>query len=264
MNTRDLFENASLDVLGLLDDDERQEFERAFRAADPALQAQIRREQLRVSSIDDWLPAVDAPAGLKSRVVGAVRDAIVSVHDDDARTRTAQRAGIFSIALQRNVSPLWRAACIGLATATIVLGGAVLRVQEQYQTVASTVASDQRLADVASMFGPRFADSLLDDATAKISFVASNGSSARATIIAADNADNAYLLTRDLPSVDGGYRLVRLADNGAIDSVVTNFDSRGGRDIFEIGQQLVSSAAYAILPVAAGDDLSRAVLISVA
>lgn len=264
MNTRDLFENASLDVLGLLDDQERKAFEQAFRAADPALQAQIRREQLRVSAIDRWLPDVAPPAGLKSRVVGAVRDAIVAVRDGEARERVAHRAGIFSIALQRNVSPLWRAACIGLATATIVLGGAVLRVEQQYRTVASTVASDQRLTDVASTFGPKFADSLLADSSAKVSFRAADGSTARAALVIHEDAGDAYLLTRDLPSVDGGYRLVRLNDQGAVDDVVATFDSRGVRSVFELGRALSATAAYAILPMAAGDDLSRAVLISVA
>ena len=39
MNTRDLFEAAQLDALGLLDDAERDAFDAAFLAAAPAIQA---------------------------------------------------------------------------------------------------------------------------------------------------------------------------------------------------------------------------------
>ena len=63
-NTRDLLEYAALDALGLLDDAEREEFERAFRAASPEVQAMVRREQTRAADIDAILPRVEAPAGL--------------------------------------------------------------------------------------------------------------------------------------------------------------------------------------------------------
>ena len=59
MTTHELLELASLDALGLLDADERESFERAFRAAAPAVQAQIRREQLRAPRSAMNSPAVD-------------------------------------------------------------------------------------------------------------------------------------------------------------------------------------------------------------
>ena len=79
MMTHELMEMASLDAMGLLDPTERETFELAFQAADPALQAQIRREQLRFSRMDDMLPKVSPPLGLRARVIAAVRGAMESV-----------------------------------------------------------------------------------------------------------------------------------------------------------------------------------------
>ena len=79
MTTHELLELASLDAMGLLDPEEREAFELAFRAAAPALQAQIRREQLRLSYIDGILPVVEPPPGLRARVMAKVREAIESM-----------------------------------------------------------------------------------------------------------------------------------------------------------------------------------------
>ena len=145
MMTRDLFELASLDVLGLLDDEERREFERAFRAAPPAVQAQVRREQLRAAHAvqsDEWLPAVDTPTGLKGRVVSSVREAIDAARAGEFSDHMSRKIGFFTLALQRNVSPLWRAACIGLLTASAVLGVALVRQSQQYDGIREAIAGD--------------------------------------------------------------------------------------------------------------------------
>jgi hypothetical protein len=73
MNLQQMIESAILDAMGLLDDSEREQFERAFRTASPVIQAQIRREQTRLSQIEALLPDVTPPASLRAAVVDAVR-----------------------------------------------------------------------------------------------------------------------------------------------------------------------------------------------
>lgn len=137
MNTRELFEMASLDVLGLLDDAEREAFELAFRQANPAVQAQIRREQLRFTDMERLLPEVSTPAGLKARVMAAVRDAIAAV-----RTEPIARIGVGQHGLF-NATPIWRAACIGFATASLVLGGFFYQVTQSNKQIIASLDSNR-------------------------------------------------------------------------------------------------------------------------
>lgn len=136
MKTRELFELASLDVLGLLDEAEREAFELAFRKADPAVQAQVRREQLRFTEMEQILPEVQAPAGLKARVMAAVRDAIAAV-----RTEPIARIGVGQHAVF-NAAPIWRAACIGFATAALVLGGFFYQVTQSNKQIIASLDSN--------------------------------------------------------------------------------------------------------------------------
>ena len=75
-STRDLIELSLLDAMGLLDDEERAAFERAFAGTSPAVQSHVRREQTRLAQIDFLLPDVEAPAGLRAMVLEAVRKAM--------------------------------------------------------------------------------------------------------------------------------------------------------------------------------------------
>jgi hypothetical protein len=56
MTAYELIEMAVLDALGILDEEERASFERAFAAAAPGLQAQVRAEQARLVDLVDLLP----------------------------------------------------------------------------------------------------------------------------------------------------------------------------------------------------------------
>ncbi|MFM9956518.1 MAG: hypothetical protein ACKVZJ_00440, partial [Phycisphaerales bacterium] len=156
LTTRDLLEYASLDALGLLDEVEREEFDRAFRAASPEVQAMIRREQTRAADIDAWLPRVEPPAGLKHRVVSAWREAVAAVASDFP----PQPVGSIGPAMpQVNIGLrtgyIWRAACIGFATATLVLGGffiSSLQLNNDLRTQISQNTNNSHL----SKFGPGF------------------------------------------------------------------------------------------------------------
>jgi hypothetical protein len=144
MNTRDLLEMASLDALGLLDEQERDDFERAFRDASPALKAQLRREQSRFADLDKWLPAVEPPASLRGRVLGAVREAIAAVSAPEPAV--VARIGPFPMPGWWNTASLWRAACIGFATASVVLAGFFFYISQENRRIGD-LALNNRLND---------------------------------------------------------------------------------------------------------------------
>src|SRR5688572_23634462 len=112
MTTQELIELAVLDAMGLLDEEEREAFDGAFGAAAPAVQAQVRREQTRISLSQDLLPDVEPPAGLRSLVLEAVRKAMGQPAE---RRHRHARLGMLTLMPARQVSPMWRAASVGFA-----------------------------------------------------------------------------------------------------------------------------------------------------
>ncbi len=266
LSTRDLIELASLDVLGLLDEDERREFETALRAASPAIQAQVRREQLRIASSEAYLPAIDAPAGLKLRVMEAVREAIDAVRAGEAGEHVRRKFGPFAIRLQRNVSPLWRAASIGFAAATVLLGYFTMRVKENYDDISTNLANNQSILAISDTYGARVVDLLTDHNVPRITFaqgpaVADGAVVPSAALLVDEVGGKSYLLYKDLRPVEGGYRLVAV-ENGVVTKVLHRFDANPGRDQTVIGAVLQAGASFAILPETAGDNLTAAVLIA--
>jgi hypothetical protein len=265
MITRDLFELASLDVLGLLDEDERRDFEQAFREAPPAVQSQIRREQLRVTDIDDWLPPVETPASLKPRVLTAVREAIDAVRAGQGRQHVSRKFGPLAVALQRSVSPLWRAAAVGFAAATLVAGYQFLRAVDQVHQVTRIMDSEGAMTAISTQGGAKFVGVLSDKNMNSVAFAQGPGAVAgkdlRAGLYSA--AGKGAYLACSLPRIPGGYRLVVLSDDGkSIAREIATLDPAAGQQIITINETIPAGTKLAILPQSAGDDLSSAVLIS--
>lgn len=165
MTSRDLFEMASLDVMGLLDEQERVAFEEAFRAAPPAVQAQIRREQLRFAEVDRLLPDVEAPAGLRAKVLAAVRDAVSVLRTEPVGRIGAQpaRAGFASSA------PLWRAACLGFASASLVLSYTAFSLMQNNRQITDS-ALTLRIGDDMAKNAPGLPEVLLSPGFSHVSF----------------------------------------------------------------------------------------------
>lgn len=159
MNLQQLIELSVLDAMGLLDDVERGEFESAFRAAAPAVQAQVRREQTRLSVIESLLPDVAPPAGMRSVVLDAVRRQILA----DRVASDADAPEPFSLPMLRpaGVSRLWRAAAFGLAAAALVLAVAGLEVFNRYNDLVREVQRDGTVAALEGRFGPQYVRDVL-------------------------------------------------------------------------------------------------------
>ena len=234
MTTHELIELAPLHALGLLDEQDTQAFERALASASPEVQASVRREQTRHAHLDYLLPDVEPPAGLRGRVLEAVRRAIAAMggqrdeHDvlatigaDDAPLRTRLI----------NTGPVWRAACIGFATATVVLSSVLVwasREQQRSQSFAETGALiDQALAQL----GPRAQDMILRPSVRRVNMVASagvpnNDGKLRARLYFCDEQNEAFLICDGLPVAQGEYRLVVRTQSGF--EGVDKFEATGG------------------------------------
>lgn len=237
MSTRELFEMASLDVLGLLDEQERAAFESAFRSADPATQAQIRREQRRFAELDRTLPEVDPPAGLRARVVNAVREAIASV-----RTEPIGRIGPGAVAVGFNSAPIWRAACIGFATASMVLAGFSWKVGRDMLAIQQNMTNNravESLTEVGGSQGARFAHLLASPHTLDVAFVPAKAAedigNAGGKVYFDRNTNETWVMCRNLPIISSGpYSVVVDRKDGRPAVEVASFEASPGLNALQI------------------------------
>lgn len=208
MSTKELYELASLDALGFLDDEERRDFERMYAQATPEIQAQIRREQLRYAMQVELLPDVEPPAGLKSKVMSAVRQAIAGVSNEPVATIGPES---FSPIQILNQTPFWRAACFAFAAATVVLSLFSVRVNDRSDSIEQALRTNQLYDDIVDDLGPQFVNVLLSREFSDISFAptATDADSTRpeGRLFANQQQGTAYILLRNLAEMQGEYTL---------------------------------------------------------
>lgn len=164
MNLQQLIELAILDAMGLLDDDERALFESAFRGAAPAVQAQVRREQTRLSRIESLLPDVTPPAELRSAVIEAVRREIESVE------AVVGSVLVPPMVKSERVSPLWRMASVGLAAAVVVLAVTLFEGYVTFKQYSKAVQDDRLLQAMSERFEGTVKDVLFNRDTERVVF----------------------------------------------------------------------------------------------
>jgi len=242
LTTQELLEMASLDALGLLEPEERKAFERAFRDAAPEVRAEIRREQTRLTAQQELLPDVEPSPDMRNRVLAAVRDAMTAVGGRDIVGSIAPAAW----AIRRNVSPLWRAACIGFATATIVLLGVGFDLHQSYkdtlvQFQSGTLINEIRKLDV----GAKFISLTLDENAYHVRFtpVASESKAEALLVMDADRRE-AVLVCRGLESLPSGEYHLTLVDPATQQaSSLHRFETQG-----ELLGQRVDASSLSIKP----------------
>lgn len=262
MNTHELLEMASLDALGLLDPDEREAFERAFRAAHPSVQAQIRREQLRFSQLDEVLPNVEPPLGLRARVLNAVREAMQTV--------SARKAASAAPALRppSGVSRFWRIGAVGALAACVVLGFGMVRVINDTQGLTDAQRSIALTQQFQDEFSKRFQQSFFNADTRFVSFRTDSGVSgesraAKARLVIDPSRSKAELFVQDLPG-EGEYAVdVIDAAGNRTTAVITFTAPKSGFkandiDLSKIGnaKQLLIRLQGASKPILSSDGLA--------
>lgn len=224
MSTRELLELAALDALGLLDEGEREQFDSAFRAAPPEVQARLRREQARFAKADHLLPPVDPPAGLRARVIAKVREAIAAVRGQE----DADVLATIGMAPRKASAPFWRAACIGFATASMVLGVLYLTVAQQNSKM-TRLAQQNNLTEMVQDLGPRAQNILLAERMRPVAFTptASDlGAPVTASLLFDPDSGEALLLCEGLPVPDDTYTLT--VRSGSSETTVSRILANGG------------------------------------
>lgn len=272
MTTAELMELALLDVLALLDEEEQSAFDRAFRAATPEVQAQIRREQTRLARIDALLPDVEAPVSLRARVLAAVRAAIsassspgeaAALHLAQSARPVDQRAH----GHRRRVTHWWRAAAFGATAAVVVLGALLVRLHSDYQRLENDLKRDALLSQLVETFGSRYVtDAIFDADTRRVAFRPdAPGAQGRAAVWYHPDWDSARFFVVDLPlsTPDTTYRLVVLDDHGNVVQDVAQFDFRGGLLHRDIPIQVaVSGSRLGVMATSAANQSARIMLTS--
>lgn len=204
MSTRDLIELAALDALGMLESEDQAEFERAFRDAPASVRAQIRAEQARVADLADVLPDVAPPAELRDRVISAVRSAAEVEAAGGARS-VVHRPGrvVPKVAPTRRVSPLWRAAAIGLSVAVLVLGVLSNQLQQRNQLLGDQVILSEYFNSVGTK---HLRDTLFNARTERIIFEAAGDAvpaAAQAVLLSNSDWKTARFISQGLVGSNG-------------------------------------------------------------
>ena len=250
MTTQQLIENAMLDALGLLSGEEQREFERAFWAASPAIQAHVRREQTRLSRIESLLPKIDPPADLRAAVLQAVREAMVA----ELAGRADEPAGRGSIPILTSfhVSPVWRAASLGFAAAAAVFGATTLFMWVKYADVESQIHSNV-FNDTLRAAAEGSVSSMLFG-TDKADFAAVSSTGGSVTLHYRPDTGEAWLTVQDLDVDRGDYEL-RLTDASGVPmgEALARFDTDGALRTHELALKLPEEGSVRLALVASSD-----------
>jgi hypothetical protein len=245
-STRELIELSLLDIMGLLDEDERGAFERAFTRTSPEVQAHIRREQTRLAHIDFLLPEVEAPAGLRSAVLEAVRRAMSETVAEEV---PGQLAFMPAMQTSRRVSPLWRAGAVGFATAAVVLGYTTVQLRGWYDGLMNQIRSNQFADETLKGLGGSFKDLIFNEHIQHVVFKpTSTDVRGEAALLLDTEVGTASLVCINLPAKEGReYQLVVVSDAGAVKQQLASFVSTG-LTTKPLKIRLVSGQRLAILP----------------
>jgi len=217
MTLQELLEHAHLDALGQLDEREQAGFEAAFAVAPPSVRAQIRREQERWAPMDHLLPQVEPSAELRERVLDAVTAAMVT-----------QGVGELSVRPGRRVASVWRTASIGLTTAVLVIGAALVYVTNT-ERESNKITNNGQSTDLAgTSFRSEFRDALMDKDT-RVHYFASDDAkfTGRGSVWTNPTWKQSHIFLELTPNTAGQeYRVVTIV-NGKIGDELEKFESTG-------------------------------------
>ncbi len=268
MTIQELIENAQLDALGLLDEQEREAFDRAFRAAPPALQSQLRREQARLCEVETLLPPGEPSPGLFDRILAAVRAARGEEPVQPVEHMGHERlARTLPMARVTRVHRFWRAAAIGFATASMVVGGVFVYVQHAGDAAMLVFEREERARQLIARFDRQYySEQLFSNDTRR--FVLTNTSAqlpGKCSIFTSPQWEGqARLYCQSVPAgKDRSLRLVVLDAAGKIEKQLTEFNSDGSLETitFTLGDtspgRLALVAAPTGRPASEGEILMR-------
>ena len=255
MNTRELIESAAMDTLGLLSQEEREQFENALRIAPPHVQAEVRREQLRTAEAEHiLLPEVAPPAGLRFKVLAAVREAI----NRTAPRNPAEEHGARnrSIAAFISSAAAWRVAAIALASATVTLAIFNLAFQHEarrLQQQQSNFAQLQYLDTLGQKFPDlvfaqdRIETSLGVNPNAALPPAGEATPEILARAMTSESVGSAVLILKHLPVTDARYRVVLLDEQGNEQQQLHEFTATGTAHFISLNMDVTQINRIAVV-----------------
>ncbi len=263
MTTHELFELALLDAVGLLDERESASFELAFQAAPAALQAQIRREQTRFSSMESLLPKVDPPADLRARVIEQVRRAMVTAMEEPV-LQGAQML-VPPMFRPKSVARWWRTAAVASMAAALFMGGVTLYVAAEKANVRRSGQTDAILEEISNKFGPAFVtDVLFDRDTRRLVFTPEAGitNAGEATVFVNPEWAKGQFFCKSLKVEPGRQlRLALVDDQDRVVEVLSTFAPDGILERHEFDwSPKITNGRLAIVDSKDGDDSSASIL----
>lgn len=215
MTLRELLENSNLAALGLLDQEDHAQFERALAQAPEGVRRQVIAEQARWASSGVLLPDATPSATLRDRVLDGVRNAIVEssiTADDFSLLRETHGIG------PRKVNASWRAAAMGLMAAVVVLSGAFLYVYQTNVARTNSISGNSLVTEFANKFEGEFTDVMFNTATSHVIFVSQDEAFAgKVALYTNPDWTNTRVITANLPRLGSEeYRIVELDQNDRI------------------------------------------------
>lgn len=264
MNTQTLIEHTVLYTLGFLDDQEQAQYESALMTASPKVREHVQAEARRMADLGDLLPSDQPDPELRDLVIAAVR-AGMREQEVEQRLASAAHAPVAiagritpetnprrysqpTLPRVRGVHPVWRAAAIGLAAATIALTVISANVRD----LQHTAAEGARIAAFYNQTGAEFVNStLFDTNTKRVTLTPVSHETANNAVASVwHNPDwgSARLFVKNLRAQAGDepYRLVVLDADGNIVREVAQFRPTGELQDIGITVNLATESRLAI------------------
>ena len=232
MTIQELLESAQLDALGLLDEQDREAFERAFQAAPEALKKQIRREQERLCRIDALLPQVDLPDALWPKVKDAVRAAQATAIAEVEAAGLASPVRPLPMTRSAGVHRVWRAAAIGFATAAVVLGAVTIHLRMTAENQVRLAVEEGIAQGTINVFGAEYLNEILygRDSLRYVMVPSRDGVRGDAAVFTNPKWNDSAILYCSAAAPEGRtLRLVELNDDGSIGRQFAEFESAGAQ-----------------------------------
>jgi len=290
MSREQLIELAGLDALGLLDPDELESFEAAFRRASAPLREELRTVQSQVVALGDMLTGSEPAAELRERTLAQVDRHIEQVPAPTLKRRvlgTIERfveddlegsmqfpqggAGGFPARgdwIERfaagRVSPMWRIAALVLLTATIALGWFGVDAYSNAMRIADAMSHNRTDEILRIWFKQAPEDYWFNPESRTMAFsVGEQHFKGRAMLTVINSQDRGFLAAINIPASHDPYRLMMGFDDPSGARKVAEFYSKDGMCAVPIslGSMDVTGAKWWIMgPSATGEGTETALL----
>lgn len=287
----ELIELAGRDALGILDPDEKEAFDAAFRRADAALRDEIRDVQQSAALLVEAAPGPEPDDDLRQRVLARVDECIEQVPPAALKGRVLRNVeelvkqdleGSLQFGVGREpvlpgrhewierfaagrVSPMWRIAALVLLTVSLGLAWLALDAYSNAMRLADRVATNRIEEILRIQFKQLPEDYWFNPESRLATFnVVSTDFKGRAMLAVLNSQDRGFLAAINMPESADPYRLkMGFGDDPAQARTVVEFYSKDGTCAVPIslGAMDVSHATWWIMgPSASAEGTETALL----